>query len=477
MSSFNLTGRRSLFGGAGNDGVVREQCDGFNLCRYSVAAFANLKKTEIEMPSCVNKMFSFFRTNKIRFAVYYPIWKNDDHTTDYEFTFALFDAFGNVTTLIDIDESDICEDDGDRSYIPKNAEYLIYGKSQITELCNYLLLKKSGVSVDEVVENSLAMCRKEGFPFPRLDPAKLKESWLALCGLHSSVSKTSTTGVNIMRHFHQSIYAYRSGDTPSLLEAWEDDDILRKIIKNRILYSGVKVVNGKAFITPQTAVLGLNQAKVAAKISLFRPALARYLVEKYLGDKEYVIDCCAGFAGRTLGVGSLGKKYRAGDINETTIKEDLEVANAYGIDAKIVLNDAWNESIEDKFDDIDFKSCGFLGCTPYGRGKREVEKELSNGVKYKVFEGASIGAKESWNDSDSDNMYTYDWVERTLVLNPKCDRFVFVLDKPGQFQEFVAEEIVTDTVFAMVYEYVVVIDRAKLRPEHFIRGGGKLWEQ
>lgn len=473
LSSFKVTGQRSLFGNS-SDGIVREKRDGYTLCRYSINAFNQLKKTEIEMPSYVNKMFSFFHTNKVRFAVYYPIWKDDDHSTDWEFTFALFDSFGRVTTLIDMDESDLCQDDGDRSYIPNGVEYLIYGKSQVTELCNYLLLKLSGVSVDEVVESSLAMCRKEGFPFPRLNPLKLKESWNNLCGLHSSVSKGSTTGVDILRHFHQSIYAYRSGDTPSLLEAWKDDDILRKIIKNRILYSGVKLVNGKAFVSPQTVVLGLNQAKVAAKISLFRPALARYLIEKYLGDKECIVDCCAGFAGRLLGAGSLGKRYRAGDINETTIAEDMEVAKAFNIDCRVVKNDAWNESIEEKFNDIDFGSCGFLGCTPYGRGKREVEKELSNGVKYKVFEGASIGAKESWNDSDSDNMYTYDWVERTLILNPNIDRFVFVLDKPGQFQEFVAEEIITDTVFALVVEYVVVIDRAKLRAEHFLHGGG-LW--
>lgn len=476
MGSFNLTGRRSLFGGAASDGVVRERCDGFTLCRYSVSAFANLKKTEIEMPSCVNKMFSFFHTNKIRFAVYYPIWKDDNHETDYEFTFVLFDSFGNITTLIDIDESDICEDDGDRSYIPKGAEYLIYGKSQITELCNYLLLKKSGVSVDEVVENSLALCRKEGFPFPRLDTDKLKESWRVLCGLHSSVSKTSTTGVDIMRHFHQSIYACRSGDTPSLLEAWEDDEILRKIIKNRILYSGVKVVNGRAFVTPQTVVLGLNQAKVAAKISLFRPALARYLVEKYLNDKEYIYDAFNGYLGRALGSGSLGKKYRGGDINQTTIDEVAAGCKMLGVDYEGIINDAWNSPIEDKFGPVDFSKVGMLTCSPYGVGKKEVERELSNGVKYKVFEGASVGAKESWNDSFTDNVYTYDWVERTLLLNPHIDRFVFVLDKPGQFQEFVAEDIITDTVFALVVEYVVVIDRAKLRPEHFLHGG-KLWEQ
>lgn len=473
--SFNVTGQRSLFGGATKDGIIREKMDGFTLCRYSATAFENLKKTEIEMPSCENKMFSFFHTNKIRFAVHYPTWKNDDHETDYTFSFALFDSFGNITTLIDIDESDLCQDDGDRSYIPKEAEYLIYGKSQITELCNYMLLKQSGVTVDEVVENSLALCRKEGFPYPTLDLLKLKESWLNLCGLNTHQSKTSTTGNDIMRHFHQSIYAYKSGGTPSLLEAWEDDEVMRKIIKNRILYSGVKIVNGKAFVTPQTVVLGLNQAKVAAKVSVFRPALARYLIEKYLGDKEYIIDCCAGFAGRLLGAGSLGKKYRGGDINETTIREDMEVAGAFGVDCNIVLNDAWNESIEEKFNDINFDSCGFLGCTPYGRGKREVEKVLSNGVKYKVYDGTSIGAKESWNDSETDNMYTYDWVERTLVLNPNVNRFVFVLDKPGQFQEFIAEKIETDTVFSIVVEYVVVIDRDKLRPEHFVCGGGKLW--
>lgn len=475
MESFSLTGKRSLFGCGSADGVVREKRDGYTLCHYSASAFANLKKTEIEMSSSLNKMFSFFTTNKIRFAVLFPIWKDDNHETEYTFSFVLFNSFGKITTLIDIDDSNLCQDDGDRSYIPNGAEYLIYGKSQIAELCNYLLMKQSGVTLDEVVENSLARCRKEGFPFPTLNPLKLKESWLKLCGLHNAVSKGSTTGVDILRHFHQSIYAYRSGDTPSLLDAWKDDEILRKIIKNRVLYSGVKIAKGEAFITPQTVVLGLNQAKVAAKISLFRPALARYLIEKYLGDCKTILDPCAGFAGRLLGAGSLGKKYRAGDINETTIAEDMTTAKNFNIDCEIVKNDAWNEAIQNKFTDIDFNSCGVLACTPYGRGKREVEYELSNGVKYKLFEGSSIGAKESWNDSESDNMFTYDWVERTLVLNPDVKRFVFVLDKPGQFEEFVAEEIITDTVFALVKEYVVVIDRDKLRDEHFIHGNRKLW--
>lgn len=476
MESFNLTGKRSLFGGASTDGVVREQRDGYVLCHYNLSAFAQLKKTEIEMPSSHNKMFSFFTTNKIRFAVYFPIWKDNNHETDYTFSFALFDSFGNITTLIDIDDSNLCQDDGDRSYIPKGAEYLIYGKSQLNELCNYLLMKQSGVTLDEVVENSLALCRKEGFPFPTLNPLKLKESYLKLCGLHSSVSKGSTTGVDILRHFHQSIYAYRSGDTPSLLDAWKDDEVLRKIIKNRVLYSGVKIAKGKAFITPQTVVLGLNQAKVAAKISLFRPALARYLIEKYLGDREYIYDAFNGFLGRALGAGSLGKKYRGGDINQTTIDEVSAGCKFLGIDYKGIINDAWNSPIEDKFGDVDFSKVGMLTCSPYGVGKHEVELELSNGTKYKVFTDSSIGAKESWNDSFTDNVYTYDWVERTILLNPHINRFVFVLDKPGQFQEFVAEEIITDTVFALVKEYVLVIDRDKLRPEHF-RHGGELWNE
>lgn len=471
MSSFNITGRRSLFGGA-QDGVIREG----GTCRYAIAAFENLKKTEIEMPSCVNKMYSFFHTNKIRFAVHYPIWLNDDHSTDYTFSFALFDSFGNLTTLIDIDESDLCQDDGDRSYIPPKVEYLIYGKSQIQELCNYLLLKKQNIGVDEIVENSLTLCRQSGFPFPRLSEPKLKESWRKLCGIPIQKSKTSTTGNDILRHFHQSIYAYRSGDTPSLLEAWKDDEILRKIIRNRILYSGVQTINGKPAISPNTVVLGLNQAKVAAKISLFRPSLARYLTQKYLSDKEIIFDAFNGFLGRALGVGSLGKKYRGGDINETTIKEVSEGCGFLGVDYQGILNDAWNCGIEDKFEKVDYSKCGMLTCSPYGVGKHEEERELSNGTKYKIFTGASTGAKESWNDSFTDNVYTYDWVERTLLLNPNIDRFVFVLDKPGQFQEFVREEIVTDTVFAMVYEYVVVIDRKDLRDEHFLHGGS-LWEQ
>ena len=56
-------------------------------------------------------MFLFFHTNKIRFAVHYPIW-NSTTIQQTMFSFALFDGLGKLTTLIDIDESDLCQDVG-----------------------------------------------------------------------------------------------------------------------------------------------------------------------------------------------------------------------------------------------------------------------------------------------------------------------------------------------------------------------------
>ena len=46
---------------------------------------------------------------------------------------------------------------------------------------------------------------------------------------------------------------------------------------------------------------GLTIAQLTPKVSIFRPYIAKYLVNKYLDDVDSIFDPCAGYSGRMLG--------------------------------------------------------------------------------------------------------------------------------------------------------------------------------
>ena len=112
-----------------------------------------------------------------------------------------------------------------------------------------------------------------------------------------------------------------------------NDELLLKVIKNRIVY-----INA---ITPNKILQGFNISKVAPKVSVFSAALAKLLIYKYLNDFNTIFDPFSGFSGRMLGTVSLDKKYIGQDISAIHVNESNDIIEFLHIDeyAKVYQQD------------------------------------------------------------------------------------------------------------------------------------------
>ena len=242
---------------------------------------------------------------------------------------------------------------------------------------------------------------KKDIPFPYLNP-DLKE----------------TGDLAIIKHFHKSIYEASRNGTPSPLKAWQDKDLVLKSALNRLKYVGS--------CKPGDILAGFNVAKIAPKVSTFKPSLAERLISDYL-PFETIFDPFSGFSGRLLGATNLHKKYIGQDIHPLHIKESEEIINYKKLSdlAKVRVQDI----LEDNGGTYD---CLFT-CPPYG-------------------------GKEHWNENKDEIEKSCDeWIDICLQKY-KCKRYLFVVDKTEKYKDKIVETLINKSHFGSNKEYVVLIN-------------------
>ncbi len=197
-------------------------------------------------------------------------------------------------------------------------------------------------------------------------------------------------------------------------DAWYDDEQLYKTIENRLKYKGDN-------LTPMDIVNGFSISKLAPKVSLFRPATAKYIIKKYLNNFDTIFDPCAGFSGRMLGACAANKKYIGYDINSITVEESNKLKNLLKLDAEIYCKDSLyiKETHE----------CLFT-CPPYGN-------------------------KENWHQ-DIEVLSADEWIE-TCLKNFKCKKYLFVVDKTDKYKNYIVDNISNKSHFANNSELVILI--------------------
>lgn len=287
---------------------------------------------------------------------------------------------------------------------------------EVTDLLDQLKnIDSSTFDYDEYMFN---WCRNIEFPYPVYTEERLVKDFKHLCTYDCvGYNSHAKLGMSTIRHFHKSIYDARVGTSVSLKEAWSNDDILRKVIKNRMIYQND--------IDPSKILSGFYISKIVPKVSVFNPVLARYLTLKYLSGFNSVVDPFSGFSGRLLGVASCNKHYIGYDLNSVAVAESNRIIQFHNLDAAVEYYNILDE-------DVNKQAECLLTCPPYS-----TKEKYSTETEFKTCD---------------------EWIH--VVLNKfDCKRYIFVVGNTTDFKENIAEELVTKSYFTDVHEFVLVIDK------------------
>lgn len=229
-----------------------------------------------------------------------------------------------------------------------------------------------------------------------------------------------TGDLNLIRYFHKSIYEASKKGFLSPLQAWEDKSLVQRSALNRLKY-----VHS---CTSKDIIQGFSVARIAPKISIFKPSTAENLCRKYLKDYTEVFDPFSGFSGRLLGVTNCKKQYIGQDIHPKHVAESNEIIQYKK------LQDLATVIVQDILTDEPKEFECLLTCPPYG-------------------------GKEHWNENNDEIEKSCDeWIDICLEKY-KCKRYLFVVDTTEKYKDNVIETFTNRSHFGKNHEYVILIDQ------------------
>ena len=343
------------------------------------------------------------------------IWANDNNISirrepvklDYEFNgkkHTYYPDFELNGELVEVKGPQFFDKDGkminpfDRSQDDLMEAKHLFGVSKGVHFWQYAELKPILNFIEnKYTKDFLDLFRKESlFPYPKLEIA---------------------TDQNIIRYFHKSIYHACRCTAKSPFEAWQDKSLVKKSALNRLKYVGR--------CTPEDVVAGFTIAKIAPKVSVFKPSLAEKLIKTYLNEYSTIFDPFSGFSGRMLGAARCNKAYIGQDINEDHVRESNEIIQFKQLtNCSVIQQDVLTDSKKDF-------ECLFT-CPPYG-------------------------GKEHWNVKNDEIEKSCDeWIDICLEKY-KCKSYLFVVDKTEKYKDKVVEVLTNRSHFGKNNELVILI--------------------
>jgi len=197
-------------------------------------------------------------------------------------------------------------------------------------------------------------------------------------------SKINSKGTAYLKSKFLSYWKGKSmGSVSSIFDAYQDDDILKKVIKYRL---GLNKTKETFDISYNNLIRGFSGYRL--NLSFFPPRLAKIIFDKYLKniDNPTIYDPCAGFGGRMLGFISFlnGRKgkYVCNEINEETYNELIDLSKELKILNKEIEIEVYNESAVtfslEKLPDLVFT------CFPYFNKENYKDKLYQSKEEWKT---------------------------------------------------------------------------------------------
>lgn len=204
------------------------------------------------------------------------------------------------------------------TYIPTYNEILLHSDN---------LIKCDNSTKEEIANYLLQFYRKNGFPYAKEAEDKLIGEFSSFKRNRNSIEENGIiktydqSALSIYKHFSPHFYEVNElhKDRLSMLDTFNNNELLLKVIKNRI--------NGNHTIHGNMIKQGLANSRIAFKASVFLPSVAKFIYSKYTKENDIIYDYSMGFGQRLIGALALNHKvkYIGVDPWEKSVKSNQAI--------------------------------------------------------------------------------------------------------------------------------------------------------
>lgn len=213
-------------------------------------------------------------------------------------------------------------------------------------------------------------------------------------------------------------YNVKVDNKPSALEAWADEALRWKMIKNRINYVG-------GFINNKSILTAMNVTRTCKQPSWFDKKYAKDLIQKYI-TSDVILDPFAGWGTRCDAAKELNKKYYGWDLNKELVDWHHEKGRLFDTGCGIEYGDANNiKTIRE--------NCSVFICPPY-----------TNFEIY--FDGQDLKTTQC------------EWLQIVMNNIPNAKEYLMVCKIVDEgFEKYIVEEKVNKSHLGTNKEYVLLV--------------------
>lgn len=247
---------------------------------------------------------------------------------------------------------------------------------------------KSGKEREDLVLWVFDYYRKKGFISSSMSNDDLKKQFKKLVNKcpeeiidkDGFIKNSSSLCNDVCRHFTWEKFFSAKGNkkTLSIYDVFNNDELLLKVLKNRMGYCLTKEDGTERpyifAITDKMILQGIRSTGFGYNVSSFKPLIGKYLYKKYAIKK--VFDYSAGWGARCLGALSLGLEYYGVDpLTSGNVNRMIEFYNGSGF-----VVDGCSEDPK-SYKDMPIVDC-VLSCPPYFDLEIYSDDEKQSVIKY-----------------------------------------------------------------------------------------------
>lgn len=236
-----------------------------------------------------------------------------------------------------------------------------------------------------LIEPIFQYFRKQGFIYPD-DVDKLNYEWERLKKIEIDKSanelfNNDNIGTFICKYFCKSFYTSTEPNKKNMVELFNDDDVLKSLIQNRLgidWYKQKGEYDVESFpISFRQIIQGFRSSRKVPMISIFKPKIAKFIYEKYSNENDVVYDYSAGFGGRMLGAVSCNRNYIG--VDPLTIPELEEMKKYFKFNCQLINDVSEEIKLEKESIDLAFSSPPYYNQEKYSD---DLTQAYNNGEDY-----------------------------------------------------------------------------------------------